>query len=997
MKGSFKNNSIMRKLLIPMMIVLIVQATIFVVTILFGGTIEQINRNSFDILNERVINRKNYIENEMVQRWSKFEDIDERLNKTVSQVLETGGHSISDIKSDQALANAVADAASEDIIYLLRKNYVTGAFLILNSDIVSNNDSGNKANYCSGFYVRDLNPNSNAGDNSDLLGERGIASTFKKAKITTGSDWRHNFEFLLGEGPDSHNFYRKPLEAAFKEKVFYYQDLGYWSKPFRLSEDDLEVITYSVPLKYSDGTIYGVVGVDITLDYLRKMMPTNEIDLDQKGSYVIATGDAESSIFDIVLFNGSIYKKIFGEEKSFSVSPKERAKNIYEINSHTNNETNTYGDVQYFNLYNVNTPFYEEKWALVGLIGEDDLLFFSKKLETMILICFIVSLLIGMIGIFISGTLFTKPIKLLVNKVKNSDPQKTVRLEKINIMEIDELAFAIETLNQNVADASSRVSKIMNMVNLSVGAFEYYFNSDKVYCTDQFFDIWAIEKEFEDSPYISKQYFEELLSSLGGSLKDKNDEVYEIVDAQGNEKWIRIKKTEDEYKILGVVIDATDETLEKKKIEHERDYDILTNLLNRRAFHTKMNYLFVEHKEDIKTAAFLMWDLDSLKYINDTYGHDYGDEYIKLAAENLKAFIPYNAYVSRMSGDEFYVFVFGYDNKEEIRKVIKNVRSIMDNAVLNVVGKNRLKLRASGGIAWYPDDSLDYQQLIKYADFAMYKVKNRVKGDVYEFDFDEYDRDSILLSGREELNRLIEEKAVDYAFQPIVSTKDASIFAYEALMRPRSKSLKSPFDVMRVAQNQSKLYQIEKLTWFQSMEAFCESNALYSTSKIFINSIANHILSVEDIKQFENKYASYLDRIVIELTESEQMSSTFTKEKERWLLRWNADIAIDDFGSGYNSESILLELAPGFVKIDMGIVRGIDKDEGRQQILQNLLVYLKQRKIKVIAEGVETKEEMELLISFGLDYLQGYYFGKGELTPQKLRDEVIQAVLEANR
>lgn len=994
MKNRFKNNSIRKKLLIPMMIVLAVQATIFVCGILFEGTIDQMNQNSIDILNERVINRKNYIENEMIQRWSNFENIQERFNKKVKQILQEQKKTASEIKSDTQLASAISNATAEDVIFLLRKNYSTGAFLILDSNKKEKNALGTESIYHSGFYVRDLTPSSSTGDNTDLLVERGASATAKELGLTTSANWRFNFDFSSSEELSSYDFYYKPFLKAIEEREYNYQNLGYWSPPFQLSPDDLEVITYTIPLQYEDGTIYGVVGIDVTLDYLRKMLPTNEIDLNQKGVYVIAYYKEPEQKLNTIIFSGSAYKQFFGESKTLSAEESKKYKNVL-LFRHPDGKDSIFGSMQSFKLYNDNTPFIQEKWALLGIIDESNLMAFTKNLEATILFCFILSLLIGTAGAVFSGFFFTKPIKSLVKKVKNSNPQKTVQLDKINIFEIDELASAIENLSQNVADASSRMSKIMSMVNLPIGAFEYYFNSNTVYCTDQFFEVWNIEKENPDSSYISKELFESLLARLNENPEETDDSIYQFFDSNSEEKWIRIKKIEDNYKILGVVIDATEETMEKKKIEHERDYDILTNLLNRRAFQFQMNQIFTK-KDKIKIGALIMWDLDSLKYINDTYGHDYGDSYIKLAAETLKKFIPYHALVARMSGDEFFVFLYGYDSQEEIRKVINSVRKIMKSTTLSIDKREELKLRASGGIAWYPYDSTDYQQLIKYADFAMYKIKSSVKGEICEFDKKDYERDSILLSGREELNRLIENSAVDYAFQPIVDSKNGHIFAYEALMRPKSKILKSPFDVIRIAQSQSKLYQIEKLTWFQSLKCYEKNRECFGDCKIFINSISNHILTSEDINLFEQRFHPYLSHIVVELTESEQMTSSITQEKEKWLAHWNAGIAIDDFGSGYNNESVLLGISPDYVKIDMEIVRNIDQDKERQQILLGLLTFLKSKNIKVIAEGVETKEEMTVLIRFGIDYLQGYYLGKGELVPQKLNADVVQSILQIN-
>ena len=200
-------------------------------------------------------------------------------------------------------------------------------------------------------------------------------------------------------------------------------------------------------------------------------------------------------------------------------------------------------------------------------------------------------------------------------------------------------------------------------------------------------------------------------------------------------------------------------------------------------------------------------------------------------------------------------------------------------------------------------------------------------------------------------------------------------------MRSKLESIKSPIQIISLATAESKLYQIEKLTWFKALEAFAEHEDEVGDAKLFINSIPNYVLSDDDAKEFEERYSKYLSRLVIEFLENEKSNSVYTVKKKKLIEKWNANLAIDDFGSGYNNEATLLEITPGFVKIDMEIVRGIDKDQNRQQLAKNLVSYASGRNIKIIAEGVETREELEKVIELGVDYIQGYYLSKPSFNP----------------
>ncbi len=988
MNRNRKSVSILKKLLLPMVIVILVQTVIFTVTILSGGTLEKAKTTSLDIFHDKVANRTTYVQNEMVQRWSNFDDSVTEISKTVSAVLKDNKTDSSAIQTDLALSNQILEEISEDLIYCLRKNSVTGAFIVLNSKTDAS-DSSIK----SGIYIRDLNPLSNPNDNSDILLEIGSSKIAKKLGIALDTRWSPNFDFTENIQRDS--FFREPFQAAVEYPYTDYSDLGYWSTPFRLVKDGLEVITYSVPLMDEDNQVYGVLGVEVTLDYFRKMIPSDELAEDQNGAYVICIRKDGEEGYRMVLYDGGVFQKLFGGSDTIQVSEKPNYKNIYSVSNEAVHDE-ALAAIQPVSLYNTNTPFEKINWYVIGLEEENILLSFSNTLQLKLFISIVLMILIGLMGIIIASTLFTRPIKELALRVRGSGTDNKVKLDTINIREIDDLTSAIEVLSNAVVDTASKMSQIMDMVDLPIGAFEYYFDSNKVFCTDKLFEILNVDRPSRDSIYIDKKIIDNIRQGANHSKREQDEYTVEIGGSGEQPKWIKIKETRDDKKIFGVIMDVTKDTLEKQNLERERDYDILTDIYNRRAFYDRMQALF-EHREKLKTSALIMWDLDNLKYINDTYGHDYGDEYIRQTADVLKCFNRHRALVARMSGDEFFVFVYGYDSKEEIRNIIAEIRELMHKSILDLAGTSQFKIRASAGIAWYPDDAEEFEMLIKYADFAMYKVKHTTKGEVNEFKIADYEKDSFLLDSKEELDRLIDEELVNYVFQPIVSAKDASVYAYEALMRPITKGLKTPLDVIKIAKSQSKLGQIERLTWFNCMRTYRENIDKFSGTKLFVNSIANACLNNSDIKLFERLYEPYLDRIVMELTEGEKINDELMEVKESYIKKWGAQIAIDDFGSGYNSESVLLFTPADYVKIDISIVRDIDTDKEKQAMMQSLAGYLKSRDIKIIAEGVETRQEMEMLVQLGVDYMQGFYFGKGTLSPRAIDGDVVEAVIRCQR
>ena len=173
-----------------------------------------------------------------------------------------------------------------------------------------------------------------------------------------------------------------------------------------------------------------------------------------------------------------------------------------------------------------------------------------------------------------------------------------------------------------------------------------------------------------------------------------------------------------------------------------------TSLPNRRAFYHKLHELFLNH-DRLKKAACFMFDLDNLKYVNDTYGHDYGDAYLKAAANAFRSIESENVMTARLSGDEFIVFCYGFDSDYEIYGIRDRLQEALSESYCMLADGTHYKVRASGGISWYPKDADNPDLLIKYADFAMYTVKHSTKGTIGEFDMNTYRNDAVLVTGVE--------------------------------------------------------------------------------------------------------------------------------------------------------------------------------------------------------------------------------------------------------
>ncbi len=242
--------------------------------------------------------------------------------------------------------------------------------------------------------------------------------------------------------------------------------------------------------------------------------------------------------------------------------------------------------------------------------------------------------------------------------------------------------------------------------------------------------------------------------------------------------------------------------------------------------------------------------------------------------------------------------------------------------------------------------------------------------------------------------RMIDKNELLYKFQPIVSAKDGSIFAYESLMRTKPEVGLAPREILKYAEISQKLYDIEYYTFYNTLKIFSENQQAFGDRKVFINSIPSITLKDDHLKQLHDKFGKVTMNAVVEILEdaedTEESLAAFGKIQDLF----NCQIAIDDYGSGYSNESKLLHNNPNYIKIDINLITSIDSDRKKQLLVSNIIQFARKYGILVLGEGVETKEELQTLIELGVDLLQGFYIARPDSTviaeiPQEIRRFII--------
>ncbi|MFV0440200.1 MAG: EAL domain-containing protein [Lachnospirales bacterium] len=424
-----------------------------------------------------------------------------------------------------------------------------------------------------------------------------------------------------------------------------------------------------------------------------------------------------------------------------------------------------------------------------------------------------------------------------------------------------------------------------------------------------------------------------------------------------------------------------------KKIEDEKDIDQLTGLQNRNKYKEKI--LKVIKSNENEYGALVYCDIDNLKFVNECYGHINGDVYLRAMAENLRAFDEYTSVMARPSGDEFIIYIHGFTNVEVLQDAIHTkINQVKNNFFKTTFGVEE-KLRFSTGVSIYPIDAKNADDLIKYADYAMLSLKKSAKGEISFYDKEIFEKSIIALSNKGHLDNLIEKELLDFALQPIIDANTYEIYGYEALMRPRLDMVNTPFLLLQLAKEESKQDKIERLVFKKVFERINNNWDKFKKYKIFINSIADQVITESELEEFACDNQDIFKNIVVELTEQEYVDENILDQKTQIYKDKGALIALDDYGSGYSNEFTLINGSYNLIKIDMKLVNDIDKDLKRQEIVKSILKVSEINDFKVVAEGVETLEQAKMLKKLGVDYFQGYFFGRPNIDLQEMDKSVL--------
>ena len=420
----------------------------------------------------------------------------------------------------------------------------------------------------------------------------------------------------------------------------------------------------------------------------------------------------------------------------------------------------------------------------------------------------------------------------------------------------------------------------------------------------------------------------------------------------------------------------------RASLQQAAHYDPLTNLMNRRSFNERFAETLRSHALHSKTLALMFLDIDHFKRINDSLGHDAGDQLLKEVAERIRSTLRDQDVVARFGGDEFCILV-SLGHIEEARSLAQRIMERMKKPI--TLARRQMVMTTSIGIAVYPRDGESCEELLKHADLALYQSKGSGRNAVHFFNEHLRNKASMELELEDELRQALkQDHGLLLYYQPILDLGSGRIDKVEALVRwqhPRL-GLLTPDRFLGVAEANGFIAELDAWVLRRACADMRQLDDGHTPQdlRVAVNCSAlnlSHDDLPEEVQQALHNAGLHARRLELEVTENALMRNVNQALSLLQRIRdLGVSISIDDFGTGYSSLAYLRRLPLDTLKIDRSFLLELPQDNADRQIVQAIVGMAHTLNLKVVAEGVENPEQLELMRQLGCDYIQGYLLSK---------------------
>ncbi|GBG12896.1 diguanylate cyclase [Novimethylophilus kurashikiensis] len=481
-----------------------------------------------------------------------------------------------------------------------------------------------------------------------------------------------------------------------------------------------------------------------------------------------------------------------------------------------------------------------------------------------------------------------------------------------------------------------------------------------------------------------KAFYEEMWTSLKESGHWQGELWDRHKDGAIFPKWANLSAVKNDHGVVTHYIstfsDISERVAAEERIRQLAFYDTLTGLPNRSTLYSLMEQALIIASRQNLSGALMFIDLDRFKYVNDTLGHGAGDQLIQRVATRFKTCLRASDVVARLGGDEFVVALVDIAKPADVAIVAQKILAIFASPFL--IDGHEISISASIGISVYPTDGNTVEDLLKHADIAMYRAKEQGRSNFLFYSDDMNVRSLEKLELESSLRRALDRKELLLFYQPQADIHTGEIIGAEVLLRWEHPDLGmvSPIHFIPLAEETGLIVPIGQ--WV--IEQAVAQNKAWEQEGVPVVKLAVNLSAqqfrlplVDEVSATLKAHGLAHELLELEITESMVMNNVERViDMLTDLAQLGMQISLDDFGTGYSSLSYLKRFPIDKLKVDQSFVRGIPSDADDISITRAIIAMGKSLGLKVIAEGVETQQQLEFLRKEGCDEIQGYLFSR---------------------
>lgn len=581
-----KGNSLISRVMIPMLILGLLEIIIFAAVMIFSGELSYIKKYSYSLLTEKTDNRAGYVENMLSQKTSLVYEASLDVTKIAEEYFNEQGITADSIKTDREVNKEILSRSAETLVSLIRRDMVNDAYIILDTDSLYDTE---ESTVRAGLYLRDTDIYENSSsDNKDIYMEMGSNDIARQLGSALDSEWSSH---LVIDDSNDFRFYTVPMNSYNKYSGQPLYNLGYWTPFSKISFSAQQSMKYTLPLVTSDGKIYGVIGIGIMDKTIRRSIPAADF-YNEKACYIIACDYDNSGTYEPFFYSGSSYNRLIGSDTELSEScPLEY--NVYTFRSADGGDC--LGAIHKLKMYNSGSPYVSQKWALISAADPSAVMNIYEYLIKIFFISAALTILCCIAFSLFTSRQISKPVSKMSAALKStSDGRMIPEFSSSRITEFDELATSIVKLQQDSLEYAARVSRIITLTDSGIGVFMYSRLRHTVFVSESLTEIM----DFEDIPHtdytVSEEKFnaqlkkidpdnnvlnlclagdpEEFMEAAGKNIEIKSSR-------SGKEVWYKFSISVLNSDVIGLVQDITETVEEKKRIARYKDDEYTDKLI----------------------------------------------------------------------------------------------------------------------------------------------------------------------------------------------------------------------------------------------------------------------------------------------------------------------------------------------------------------------------------------------------------------------------------